>query len=156
MNEGNNFDWLKDEKEGILAEFKTARVLKFGYDSRWFGAHALKQTLVNAAEMLLVELVAARRSGGQNSDKPIIFVAHSLGGLVVAKALTMAKFHPEVLDRMRIYECFAGGIFFGTPFGGTSQAAKGVMLGSILESIKNGVNSQMVQILDPGRDSLME
>lgn len=151
--EGSKFDWLKDEKDGILSEIKTARVLKYAYDSRWLGDNALRQTLGNVAEQFLVSLVAARKD---HEDRPIIFVAHSLGGLVVAKALIIATSHPEKIGRMRIYECFAGGIFFGTPFGGSEEAARAVMLASFLEPMKKGIPSQMIQILDPQRDSLME
>ncbi|KAH7370012.1 ankyrin repeat-containing domain protein [Rhexocercosporidium sp. MPI-PUGE-AT-0058] len=151
--EGSRFDWLTDEKDGILSEITTARVLKYGYDSRWLGDNALRQTLGNVAEQLLVSLVAARKD---HEDRPIIFVAHSLGGLVVAKALIIATSHPEKIGRMRIYECFAGAIFFGTPFGGSEEAARAVMLASFLEPMKKGIPSQMIQMLDPQRDSLME
>lgn len=79
-----------------------------------------------------------------------------MGGLVVAKALTIAFSFPEQIDRMRIYECFAGGIFFGTPFGGSEEAAKGVMLASFLQTARKGIPSQMLQVLDPQGESLLE
>jgi len=109
--------------------------------------------LYNVAELFLDSLVDKRKG---HETRPIIFVAHSLGGLVVAKALTLAISQPEKIDRMRIYECFAGGIFFGTPFGGSSEVARGYMLASFLEKFHKGLPSQMLQVLDPERDSLTE
>lgn len=85
-----------------------------------------------------------------------MFLAHSMGGLVVAKALTLAISHPENIERMRIYECFAGGIFFGTPFGGSAEVARGYMLASFLEHLHKGIPSQMLDVLKPERDSLTE
>lgn len=154
ISEGSSkFDWLKDEKEGILSDIKTARVLKYQYDSRWLGDKALKQTLNNVADLFLDSLVDKRKG---HDTRPIMFVAHSLGGLVVAKALTLAISHPEKIDRMRIYECFAGGIFFGTPFGGSTKVGSGIMLASFLKTIKEAIPNQMMQVLDPERDSLTE
>ncbi|CZT10860.1 uncharacterized protein RCO7_03554 [Rhynchosporium graminicola] len=154
IHEESEFDWLKDQKEGILSEFKSARILKFAYESRWLGDKALNQTLGNVAEQLLVALVEARK--GYEIPRPIIFLAHSMGGLVVAKALTIASSFPEQIDRMRIYECFAGGIFFGTPFGGSEEAAKAVVLASFLQPTSKGLPSQMLYALDPRGELLLE
>ncbi|KAI8945436.1 ankyrin repeat-containing domain protein [Xylaria longipes] len=148
-----NFNWLSDPTAGIRREIPGARVLLYNYDSRWLGEQAVRQTLYNAAVWLLDALVE-RRKGYES--RPLVFLAHSMGGLVVAKALTLAIARPELIDRMRVYECFAGAIFFGTPFRGSSAAHRGVMLASILEKIKHAKASQMLQILDPERDNLEE
>lgn len=128
-------------------------MLLYRYDSRWLGANGIRQTLYNAAMWLLDALVVHRKG---NESRPLVFLAHSMGGLVVAKALTLAVAKPELIDQMRVYECFAGAIFFGTPFRGSKAAHKGVLLASILETIKRAESSQMLQILDPQRDSLEE
>ncbi|KAI0908433.1 ankyrin [Ustulina deusta] len=148
-----NFNWLSDPRTGIRREIPGARVLLYRYDSRWLGANGIRQTLYNAAMWLLDALVVHRKG---NESRPLVFLAHSMGGLVVAKALTLAVAKPELIDQMRVYECFAGAIFFGTPFRGSKAAHKGVLLASILETIKRAESSQMLQILDPQRDSLEE
>ncbi|KAI0874371.1 ankyrin [Hypoxylon argillaceum] len=147
------FNWLSDPTAGIPREIPGARVLLYNYDSRWKGPQAIKQTLYNAAMWLLDALVEHRRGF---ESRPLVFLAHSMGGLVVAKALTLAAAKPELIDRMRVYECFAGAIFFGTPFGGSSAAAAGVLLAGLFEKINQAKSSQMLQILDPQRDSLQE
>lgn len=148
-----NFNWLSDSNAGIRHEIPGARVLLYNYDSRWLGGQAIRQTLYNAAVWLLDALVEHRKG---NESRPLVFLAHSMGGLVVAKALTLAVAKPELIDRMRIYECFAGAIFFGTPFRGSSATHKATLLASVLEKINQAKSSQMLQILDPQRDSLEE
>ncbi len=85
-----------------------------------------------------------------------MFLAHSMGGLVVAKALVLAAAQPEKIEYMRIFECFAGGIFFGTPFRGSSAQARAVLLATFLEKVGKAIPTQMMQLLEPGRDSLDE
>ncbi|KAI0533279.1 ankyrin repeat-containing domain protein [Xylaria digitata] len=147
------FNWLEDSTHGIPREIPGARVLLYHYDSRWLGGQAIRQTLYNAANWLLDALVEHRKG---YESRPLVFLAHSMGGLVVAKALTLAVAKPEEIDKMRIYECFAGAIFFGTPFRGSSAAYKGVLLASILEKIDRAKSNQMLEMLDPQRDSLEE
>ncbi|CAG8978699.1 hypothetical protein HYALB_00004682 [Hymenoscyphus albidus] len=151
-SESNSYSWLKDEKDGVLSTIPGARVMMYHYDSRWLGDGAISQTLYNAAALLLDSLVAKRN----DQNRPLMFLAHSLGGLVVAKALILAVSEPERLDRMRIYESFAGGIFFGTPFGGSDEAGRACMVASILQTFKYGKNSALLQNLNPERDSLKE
>ncbi|KAK3364612.1 ankyrin repeat-containing domain protein [Lasiosphaeria hispida] len=151
------FNWLKNESEGIRSDIPGARVLLYHYESRWLGAEAKQQTLYNVASLLLDSLVEKRKGGdGAESTRPIVFLAHSMGGLVVAKALTLAAAHPENIGHMRIFECFAGGIFFGTPFRGSSAQARAVLLATFLEKVGRGIPTQMMQLLEPGRDSLEE
>lgn len=125
----------------------------YEYDSRWLGGKAVPQTLHNAASLFLDSLIFHRKG---YETRPLVFLAHSMGGLLVAKALTIAVSRPEEIDRMRIYECFAGAIFFGTPFRGTSAVAKAFLLATFLEQFGKAIPSQMLQFLDPARDSLVE
>ncbi|KAK3695717.1 hypothetical protein B0T22DRAFT_478346 [Podospora appendiculata] len=154
------FNWLKDEKEGIRSEIPNARVLLYSYDSRWLGGKAKAQTLGNVAELLLDSIVAKRKKGpGQTNDedvRPLVFLGHSMGGLVIAKAMAIAASRPEDLDRMRIVDCFAGAVFFGTPFHGSDEQGKALMLASFLQNVGQAIPSQMLAVLEPGRDSLNE
>lgn len=144
---------MSDAADGVRSDIPTARILLYEYDSRWLGGGAIPQTLYNVASLFLDSLVAQRQG---NETRPIVFLAHSMGGLVVAKALTIAASRPEEIERMRIYECFAGGIFFGTPFRGSSEAARAFLLATFLETFGKSIPSQMLQCLDPARDSLVE
>ncbi|KAH6649318.1 ankyrin repeat-containing domain protein [Chaetomium tenue] len=149
------FNWLTDEREGIRSDIPKSRVLLYHYDSRWLGAQAKEQTIYNVAIMLLESIVEKRQSP-EEVTRPIVFLAHSMGGLVVAKALALAAQQRDKLEYMRIIECFAGCIFFGTPFGGSSSQAKALLLANFLEKVGSAVPNQLLQLLDRDRDSLEE
>jgi pimeloyl-ACP methyl ester carboxylesterase len=80
-NQANWINWLED-KEMLPAEFPTARVFRYGYPSDWFGEHAVKTRAASIAEDLLDQLNDIRR---ENTDRRLIFIAHSFGGLVLLK-----------------------------------------------------------------------
>ncbi|KFA71332.1 hypothetical protein S40288_09108 [Stachybotrys chartarum IBT 40288] len=157
-SETSDFNWLKDPKDGIPDTIPGARVLLYHYDSRWLGSDAKQQTLYNVASLLLASLAEHRKNEDLNEPtRPIVFLAHSMGGLVVAKALTLAAAKPEEVAYTRILDCFAGGIFFGTPFKGSTETARALLLASFLQQVNGGaIPSQMLHTLDPERDSLNE
>lgn len=157
-SETTEFNWLKDLKDGIPDGVPGARVMLYHYDSRWLGSDAKEQTLYNVASLFLVSLAEKRTNEKLGeTTRPLVFLAHSMGGLVVAKALTLAATKPEELAYTRILECFAGSIFFGTPFGGSPATFQGMLLANLLEKFSGkAYQSQMLQTLDPNRDSLSE
>lgn len=63
-------------------DFPGARVLLYHHDSRWLGKDAKEQTLGNAAELLLDSLIRERKNEGGEMTRPLLFLAHSLGGLI--------------------------------------------------------------------------
>lgn len=80
-NPANWINWLDDE-EMLPAAFPAARILSYGYRSDWFGEAALNTRAATIAEGLLDELGTARKDAPL---RPLIFVAHSFGGLVLLK-----------------------------------------------------------------------
>jgi predicted alpha/beta hydrolase family esterase len=79
--QANWINWLED-KEMLPAEFPAARIFRYGYPSDWFGEYAIKTRAATIAEGLLDELNDIR---GAHTDRPLIFIAHSFGGLVLIK-----------------------------------------------------------------------
>lgn len=71
-----------------------SRILSFGYDADVVnllgGGPASNSRLSNHAESLVGKLVRERERSGTETRK-IIFVAHSLGGLVTEQALTHSR-----------------------------------------------------------------
>ena len=121
----------------ILEEEK-ARILVYGYDAdvTSFTDGVSKDKIHNHAEHLVAELSANRRVR-KATERPIIFVAHSLGGLVVKRALTYSEGirGNHTLHLRSIFVSTYGILFLGTPHKG-SDIAK---WGSLLESICRGV-----------------
>ena len=81
--ESNNVLWLRDL---LPQKIKNARILTWGYDAR---THTKSHTdflstkkLYDHGRELVYDLWAERRET-DTSQRPIIFVAHSLGGIVV-------------------------------------------------------------------------
>jgi len=74
-------NWL-DDKEMLPAAFPAARILRYGYRSDWFGEAALDTRAATIAGSLLDELQSSRKDC---SNRPLLFIAHSFGGLILMK-----------------------------------------------------------------------
>jgi len=87
--------WLRDF---LPAKFPNVRVMSYGYDAA-FALSSSVSDIETAAASLLDYLNGARLST-EEKERPIIFVAHSLGGIVVKK---VSLFH-EIFHRLTM-EC---------------------------------------------------
>ncbi|TLS27986.1 hypothetical protein PpBr36_00090 [Pyricularia pennisetigena] len=130
-------DWLP-EGEPAMARF---RISTFGYNASFRGA-ATNLTILDFAKDLLMQLLAAT-DDDKDSQKPIIFVVHSMGGLVVKKAYSLGRHddrYADLVARVR------GILFLATPHRG-SQYAK--TLNSILAATPTGTTRAAVQEVVP-------
>ena len=98
----------------------TARVLVYGYDTRIrhaFGGPVSQNTIYDIASDLLQDLDACRRP---QPYRPLVFIAHSLGGIIVKEALRQAPGSKGYSDPpyRHIHASTAAILFFGTPHGG--------------------------------------
>ncbi|RYP86818.1 hypothetical protein DL770_004851 [Monosporascus sp. CRB-9-2] len=102
----NNCNWLAD----LLPEdVPNARIMAYGYASYWFGDQAVKQSVETVAFDLLACL------GEKRADclhRPIIFVGHCFGGLVIQKYKD---------DYLGISDSVTGIVFLGTPHHGVKE-----------------------------------
>ncbi|EEU47036.1 uncharacterized protein NECHADRAFT_78055 [Fusarium vanettenii 77-13-4] len=95
-------------EELLARDIRNCKILKYDYNIS--NINGLGKDLARLAADLLNELVNWRRDN--KSERPIIFVAHSLGGLLVKRLL------PESQSRSAPYNIGAltrGVIFLGTP-----------------------------------------
>jgi len=106
---------------------KTARILSFGYNASWthfyplYGPkHVSVGTTTDDHSTSLLQSLAGLRDTTHTFDRPLIFVAHSLGGLVCANALSRQHGANEAYKR--IVESTRGVVFLGTPFEGSAKA----------------------------------
>ena len=73
-----------------------ARILVWGYNAKITSFWPRKEStsdIEDHAQTLLAEFGSARK---QSPERPIVFVAHSLGGLVCAKVDAILKFKPPI------------------------------------------------------------
>lgn len=109
-------DWLQDDSSNV-------RVLGVDFDSylsQWGGScptQTFKSTLEERSEDILWRL----REAGVG-DRPVIFVGHSMGGLIIKKMLVTAE-NSQSPDLNKFAENTKGVIFYSTPHEG-SQIAK--------------------------------
>jgi len=166
----NPYNWISDD-EGLKRDFPKARVLLYQYESAWrcvsprpcqlpgghpaklwvSGALKVKQFLGNIATTLLHGLSSAREDCRR---RPVVFIGHSMGGLVVSKAIVTAESRRDLFPLM--FEAITGCLFFGTPFSGTKAAAAAAMLAAIGEKIDVATSSKLLDQLKPDDESLNE
>ncbi|MCJ1462048.1 hypothetical protein MMC07_000648 [Pseudocyphellaria aurata] len=127
-----------------------ARILVYGYDANvtsFTDGGVGRDKIHNHAEHL-VAVLAANRKIRKAIDRPIIFVAHSLGGLVVKRALIhSSEIRGSKTDHLRsIFVSTYGILFLGTPHRGADVAKWGSRLERICGAVIPG------RILDTRRD----
>ena len=119
----------------IVRRLSSCRIFTFGYNSNFKGA-ATNLTILDFAKELLFEMLTFTEDhvGGHLSvaQTPIIFVAHSMGGLVVKKAYILGRSDSEYAQ---IISNVYGIVFLATPHRG-AQYAK--MLNNILSTAPLG------------------
>ncbi|KAI5790603.1 P-loop containing nucleoside triphosphate hydrolase protein, partial [Peziza echinospora] len=122
--------WLRDL---LPAEIQDARIFTYGYDSIPTGVMSGVSTkyIHQHAQTFLEDLWAQRR--GNEIKRPIIFIAHSLGGILVKQALIISsQSHAQHNEKLRsIITSTYGIMFMGTPHTGSDLAR----WGSVAESI---------------------
>lgn len=79
--------------------------------------------------------------------RPIIFIGHSLGGLVIQKALLHSDGSPDELYS-DVVNSTAGVVFLGTPHRGSNLASWGGLGADFVHIVKD-VNQAIVKMLRP-------
>lgn len=103
-------------------KLQNARILTYGYDAYVVRRGGVTGTsrLIDHALNLLHDLTADRAACNASS-RPLILVAHSLGGLVCKEAILLSRNNPEAHLR-GIFESLKGIAFMGTPHRGSWMA----------------------------------
>lgn len=152
--------WPSQLLPPILDE-EHARILVYGYDAdvTSFTDGVSKDKIHNHAEHLVAELAANRRIR-RASDRPIIFIAHSLGGLVVKRALIYSsEIRGTKTEHLRgIFVSTYGILFLGTPHKGSDLAKWGSRLERICSAVMPkkvvDTNNSLVDALKENNETL--
>ncbi|KAF8535741.1 hypothetical protein BDD12DRAFT_891916 [Trichophaea hybrida] len=109
-NRETNQMWLKDL---LPHDVQNIRIMSYGYDSSLLGDGKADNRLLDHQRLFIQDSENARSS--VKTNRPIIFIGHSLGGILILQALIECKRnreHTHILDAMHSI------IFFGTPHQG--------------------------------------
>ena len=123
----NGIMWLRDL---LPQDIPNARVMTWGYDSEPQTAkHFIHMMTYSHPHNLLSALYSLRKDTKSN-DRPIIFMCHDLGGIVVKEALIRASMAISKNEKhlKAIQICTKGVIFFGMPQQSTQEIAFGKII----------------------------
>ncbi|KUI70689.1 Serine/threonine-protein phosphatase 6 regulatory ankyrin repeat subunit B [Cytospora mali] len=139
--------WLKDF---LHLDFPKARIMTFRHNSSW-DSNAPVKDLSDYGRQFLGAL-EGRRTAAEASERPLILVGHSFGGLIIEQALVLAR-GPAADDDTRaqhesLANSFAGAIFLGTPHAGSSYTLLGKLY--CLFHYWEGANPFLLRYMDPG------
>jgi hypothetical protein len=123
-----------------------ARILTYGYD-----AYMVRKTVAGANRLLnhatnLLNDLTTDRAYCNASSRPLIFVTHSLGGLVCKEAILLSRNNPEPHLR-DVFHCTRGIVFMGTPHKGSWMADWVRIPASALGFVKS-TNKSLLKILE--------
>jgi len=141
-------NWLKDVHMLPHAVPHT-RILSFAYESQWLGKDSINQRLPLVAQHLLKSLMEQRKD---YPSRPLIFIGHCFGGIVIEKALVDAKLSPE--DYPGIITSTTGIIFLGTPHRGSQSQPKAELIATIASAAGLGEKSSLLRTLQPDSEAL--
>ncbi|KAK0619529.1 hypothetical protein B0T14DRAFT_479768 [Immersiella caudata] len=130
----------------LPSQLPTARILTFGYDAYvtdWRGI--VSQNRINNHAWNLMTSLATYRERDETNERPIIFVCHSLGGLVCEDALVTLRQRSE-RHLQNILQSTRGIAFLGTPHHGSALARWAEFLSRSIGLIKQ-TNTEIVAIL---------
>ncbi|ETS83042.1 hypothetical protein PFICI_04918 [Pestalotiopsis fici W106-1] len=129
--------WLRDF---LPARLPRARIVMFDYNSN-VTFQSSTAGVLEQSQSLLNQLELARAG---KPNRPLIFICHSLGGILVKRALISAK-------QSDVYRSIAdhtfGIVFFGTPHGGGKIAETGDLVARIVRRISGRPKNSFMSAL---------
>ncbi|KAL9628880.1 MAG: hypothetical protein Q9164_007118, partial [Protoblastenia rupestris] len=143
----NGHIWIQDNLPDALPY---ARVMTFGYNASYTG-DATSGRIRDFGKQLLEALRIERE---QCQSRPLVFVCHSLGGLVVKRAIVEAS--PVKSRHFDIFNAASGIVFLATPHRGSSKASIGKMLVNISKVSLKQNKTQLLAELERENPSLTD
>ncbi|KAF5021966.1 hypothetical protein F66182_6006 [Fusarium sp. NRRL 66182] len=115
-----------------------SRIMSFGYDSNVSTSRPSDMTRDNLDTMArsLSSSLQRLRSSPEEVSRPIVFVAHSLGGLICARLIVLGEITTQGTAVQVVAKNTKGLLFFGTPFAGSSLTRWGIIVERIFDVVK--------------------
>ncbi|PVF97374.1 hypothetical protein CPB86DRAFT_815646 [Serendipita vermifera] len=126
-NDKNGKMWLKDF---LPDDIPNARILTYGHNADTHSVTYMPaQNIFSLAETFVEDLILERRT---DPKRPIIFLAHSLGGIILKKALALCNAANSDQDKQCIKVSTYAVLFFGTPHSGANGIELAQWMGKLL------------------------
>ncbi len=123
-----------------------ARILTYGYDAHVVrGSVASSNRLADHAANLVQDLMGDRARCSASS-RPLVFVAHSLGGLVCKEAILLSRSSHRA-DLQDVFAHTTGVIFLGTPHRG-ARMARWVKIPASVLGLVMPANKLLLEVLE--------
>jgi protein SERAC1 len=143
-----NICWPRDLLKNDL---KDARIISWGYDSSVLKpVKSSSQASIFGHVDNLLNDISRIRDSLEAQIRPIIFVGHSLGGLLIKEALIRASEYlsnSQHVDLGAIYSCTKGVVFLGTPHRGIGKAGIAEVISNIAKIGLQNPNDKLIQVL---------
>ena len=133
--------------------FPQARIITWGYGvqiEKMFTS-ASQATIFHHAQTLLSDLAMLRESESDRT-KPLVFIAHSLGGIVVKDALSFSQ--NDLTHLKEILPATIGVMFLGTPHHGSKVASLGKVAFEISRVFFQNPNMDILRALERNSEIL--
>ena len=143
----NHTLWLRDM---LPAEVPSVRIMTFGYESAVAFSNSVSG-VDNKAVDLLNRLSAKRHD--DTHKRPIVFICHSLGGIVVKKALILAHEKSSVSEYNDILTNTKAIAFLAVPHKGSDAAWWGNFAANALKGASIGLSTNLAIVADLRKNS---
>ena len=140
--------WLQDF---LPIDIDVPRVMSFDYNAAAAFGNTTAEILDHARSHL--GSLVARRGNEAEAGRPIVFIAHSLGGIVVKQALVIA--HAEA-GYDSIKTSTRGVFFFATPHRGSDFANYGKVLATAATRLSNSPAPKLLAALKSNSTALSD
>ena len=133
--------WLRDQ---LPKDITSIRTILYGYDTQLAKSESF-QTIDDIALSFVVRLKAIGRSSP--SAKPLLFLVHSLGGIILKRALMLLATSSDT--EMFMLDAVNAIILFGVP-------NRGMYHSHLLAMVGDQPNEALIKLLSPGSSYLSD
>ncbi|KAL2283974.1 hypothetical protein FJTKL_09215 [Diaporthe vaccinii] len=137
--------------ESLPGDVPRARIMAFGYSTTVSPFNTSTAIVSDVAKQLISHLINKRTSQDQR-QRPIIFIAHSLGGIVVKEFLHVASNtgHEDLAGSV------CGILFLGTPHKGSHLASFMGVISDLVKSLLGRSADAIIEDLSSNSRHLLE
>ncbi|KAI1751951.1 ribonuclease-like protein p/mrp subunit [Xylaria castorea] len=161
-SKSNNRFWLGDH-DMLPRDVKNSRIMTYRYPASvaTILGGTSSDRILQHAQTMIAELVADRELEDA-TERPIIFVCHSLGGIIVKRALvySASRTSRHINHLHSIYVSTYGILFFGTPHQGSGTANLATFAQRIIDVLLPSklvdTQAQLLDALKEGSEVLQE